>query len=270
MGASAENGLDRGLYYYGARWYDPTLGRFIQPDTIVPERGDPQGLNRYSYVNNNPVKYTDPSGHWAETLWDIANIVWDIHEVRRNPRSLANWGALALDVGAAVVPLVPGGVGMLVRGGKAVQRADKAADLIQHVDEVVEGIKEIGRVEQSLQALEESAPIIIGENMSRVEAYAKKVGGKTINDFLPPEGWSEAFNRQWIQQMIEEGRTILDVGPDFRRRFSRFIEGVRPDSPFYNLERKALQGYEKYMRVFERFSKFQGGVRGLPHEPFIR
>ncbi len=53
------------LYHYGARWYDPTLGRFIQPDTIVPDPADPQSLNRYAYVNNNPVRYSDPSGHAA-------------------------------------------------------------------------------------------------------------------------------------------------------------------------------------------------------------
>ena len=52
-----------GLYYYGARYYDPTLGRFIQPDSIVPEPGNPQSLNRYAYVNNNPLRYTDPSGY---------------------------------------------------------------------------------------------------------------------------------------------------------------------------------------------------------------
>ena len=40
------------------------LGRFIQPDTIVPNPGDPQSLNRYSYAANNPVRYTDPSGHY--------------------------------------------------------------------------------------------------------------------------------------------------------------------------------------------------------------
>jgi RHS repeat-associated protein len=51
---------ETGLYYYGARYYDPELGRFIQPDTIVPYPDDPQTLNRYSYVNNNPLKYTDP------------------------------------------------------------------------------------------------------------------------------------------------------------------------------------------------------------------
>ncbi len=51
------------LMYYGARYYDPVLGRFIQADTVVPGAGNPQNLNRYSYVNNNPVRYTDPSGH---------------------------------------------------------------------------------------------------------------------------------------------------------------------------------------------------------------
>ena len=55
-----------GLYYYGARWYDPELRRFIQPDTIVPEPRNPQSLNRYSYVYNNPVNYTDPTGHLGD------------------------------------------------------------------------------------------------------------------------------------------------------------------------------------------------------------
>jgi RHS repeat-associated protein len=54
---------ESGLYYYGARYYDPELARFISPDPIVPSPGDPQSLNRYSYVRNNPVKYIDPTGH---------------------------------------------------------------------------------------------------------------------------------------------------------------------------------------------------------------
>jgi RHS repeat-associated protein len=53
-----------GLYYYGARYYDPSLGRFISADTATPGDGfDPQGLNRYSYCRNNPIKYEDPDGH---------------------------------------------------------------------------------------------------------------------------------------------------------------------------------------------------------------
>jgi RHS repeat-associated protein len=54
-----------GLYHYGARMYDPYLNHWIQPDTIVPEPGNPQTLNRYAFVNNNPVNATDPTGHEA-------------------------------------------------------------------------------------------------------------------------------------------------------------------------------------------------------------
>jgi RHS repeat-associated protein len=52
-----------GLYDYHARWYDPFIGRFISADTIVPNPGNPQDFNRYSYVRNNPLKYVDPDGH---------------------------------------------------------------------------------------------------------------------------------------------------------------------------------------------------------------
>ena len=52
-----------GLYYYEARYYDAMLGRFISADTLVPNPEDPQALNRYTYVDNNHVRYTDPSGH---------------------------------------------------------------------------------------------------------------------------------------------------------------------------------------------------------------
>jgi uncharacterized protein RhaS with RHS repeats len=49
--------------YYGARYYDPVVGVFIQADTIVPQPGNPQSLNRYAYTLNNPLRYRDPSGH---------------------------------------------------------------------------------------------------------------------------------------------------------------------------------------------------------------
>ena len=52
-----------GLMDYRARFYSPRLGRFISPDSIVPGAGNPQAFNRYSYVNNNPIGYIDPSGH---------------------------------------------------------------------------------------------------------------------------------------------------------------------------------------------------------------
>ena len=57
------NMSDFGLMYYNARWYDPALGRFTSADTLIPEPGNPQSWDRYAYVRNNPLRYTDPSGH---------------------------------------------------------------------------------------------------------------------------------------------------------------------------------------------------------------
>ena len=64
-----------GLYDYGPRWYDPVIGRFIQPDSIVPEPANPQSLNRYAYVLNNPLRYTDPTGH-AECVEEECSLVF--------------------------------------------------------------------------------------------------------------------------------------------------------------------------------------------------
>ncbi len=52
---------DFGLMFYNARWYDSSLSRFAQADTVIP--GGVQGYDRYAYTNNNPIIYTDPSGH---------------------------------------------------------------------------------------------------------------------------------------------------------------------------------------------------------------
>jgi len=60
-GQREETGL--GLYDYGARPYAPALGRFISADTLVPNPGNPQSLNRYAYVLGNPLRLVDPSGH---------------------------------------------------------------------------------------------------------------------------------------------------------------------------------------------------------------
>jgi RHS repeat-associated protein len=52
-----------GLHFYNARWYDSSLSRFAQADTIIPSTQGVQGWDRFAYTNNNPVRYTDPSGH---------------------------------------------------------------------------------------------------------------------------------------------------------------------------------------------------------------
>jgi RHS repeat-associated protein len=66
---------ESGLDYFGARYYSSSLGRFMSPDWSVKEEPvpyaklpDPQTLNLYSYVENNPTTLRDPDGHCTDPL----------------------------------------------------------------------------------------------------------------------------------------------------------------------------------------------------------
>ena len=60
---SGENWDDTAdLQYLRARWYDPSVGRFINEDTYEGELTNPLSQNLYTYVHNNPLIYADPTG----------------------------------------------------------------------------------------------------------------------------------------------------------------------------------------------------------------
>ncbi len=58
-----ERDTESGNDYFGARYYASSMGRFMSPDDFGGHMEDPQTLNRYSYVGNNPLSRTDPDGH---------------------------------------------------------------------------------------------------------------------------------------------------------------------------------------------------------------
>jgi RHS repeat-associated protein len=75
-----------GLVHMNARLYDNQIGRFLSADTIIQAPNDSQSYNRYSYVRNNPLMYTDPSGHifgiggsikrqWNRSRYDVLGTV---------------------------------------------------------------------------------------------------------------------------------------------------------------------------------------------------
>jgi RHS repeat-associated protein len=192
---------DFGLYFYNARWYDPTLGRFAQPDSLIPEQSQgAQAWDRYAYVNNNPLKYTDPSGHWLETAWDILNIAWDIHEIRQDPGNLWNWGALVVDVGAALLPGVPAFAGVVSKGGRALARTDDILDMVRAVSwterfagaspEVMRGVERLAKLVENEQVPAQLRRGLAAE-LARAEEYFK------------------AGKLQAVEAVIESGRVDL-------------------------------------------------------------
>ncbi len=108
--------VETGLYYFKARFYNPAIGQFIQPDTLVPEAKDLQAYNRYSYVMNNPLKYTDPSGHgfwsWFKKLAGIF-----IGALIGTFLTVITAGALGPIMAAALGGLIGGAIGGGITGG---------------------------------------------------------------------------------------------------------------------------------------------------------
>ncbi|MEZ4767840.1 MAG: RHS repeat-associated core domain-containing protein [Caldilineales bacterium] len=234
-GQVIEQGL--GLHDYGARHYAQSLGRWIAPDTIVPSPSNPQSLNRYSYTLGNPLKYKDPDGHIIETIWDVANVVWDIYEITENPKSLLNWGALAIDVVAVAIPFVPGGVGAVVYGGKA---AKVGMEVVTHGDEVVDAARAAGHLGETAQTvlrftqvtsdvlpditrrfggdLVQAGREILPETLSgrRITAIGGKVTPEQLRALAEPgarvldmpQGWTLERNAEWIAEAIDGGDII--------------------------------------------------------------
>jgi RHS repeat-associated protein len=67
-GFTGHEHITGGLVNMNARVYDPELGRFLSADSVVPSIFFSQALNRYSYVDNNPLSLTDPTGQVPEIL----------------------------------------------------------------------------------------------------------------------------------------------------------------------------------------------------------
>jgi RHS repeat-associated protein len=130
---------ETGLYYYGGRYYDPEISRFISPDPFVQDPEDPQNLNRYSYVLNDPQGYTDPSGYFymGKGIGDrpfggsIFGAIFGaiVGFIAGGPMGSAMMGAvIGAAVGAAVAQISPtvmhameilGGIAMLFAGQPA-------------------------------------------------------------------------------------------------------------------------------------------------------
>ena len=147
------------LYDYGARPYDPLLGLFIQPDSIVPDPGDPQLLNRYSYVRNSPLNYVDPTGHDLMIVGgnggDLDIAIWQQWIVEYKGWSLEQWNKFhaiwnaAQDLDAKNVVLAAEGIGVFNWGGTTWTEADTNAHsetTISMIDELASqmaGMKDV-------------------------------------------------------------------------------------------------------------------------------
>jgi RHS repeat-associated protein len=178
-------------------------------------------------------------------------------------RTVAEYGLDGLLVVETVVNVVQFGVDPITDGLEVGTAAARAA--LIGGEEVAAESASVAVESAATAAESESVPVIVGENMRRVERYARKVGGTQINEWLAGRTWTPGLNDEFIAAMKQDGRDIVDIGPDFLRRRANRVDPTdgRPPSPIYGGERQQLLGYDRYSSVYQRWSKYQGGVPGF-------
>ena len=94
------------IIHMNGRIYDPTLGRFLQADPFIQYPNNSQSYNRYSYVLNNPLSYTDPSGYLSLNPFKVKSHykhglkvsgIWAAHKFTGKNPALHNIGITALN-----------------------------------------------------------------------------------------------------------------------------------------------------------------------------
>jgi len=251
-----------GLYDYKARFYDPTLGRFLQPDPIVPEPGNPQALNRYAYVYNNPLRYTDPSGHcpWcvviAKTLLQTAVDVGIDYLIARATgaefrlvHSLAVNAAVnvtTLGVGSTVAKLRHlGKLALLARhADEATEAAQALTQAARHADEAAEAIKAGEKAAQELTG--QWHHVLSNKIMQALEAHPTLHGLFDRNDLVVQaldeashrgyQAWHRAYDREVVKWLAENTQATREeflkflreiyARPEMRQRFPNALNQI--------------------------------------------
>jgi RHS repeat-associated protein len=117
-----ERDTESGNDYFEARYYSSTMGRFLSPDWSAKEEpvpyadlSDPQSLNLYGYVRNNPLSKTDPDGHWPD--WgDVGNFIAGVTNAWASD-NLAGAGRVDQSTEAGKLGAAVGDFGAAVQGG---------------------------------------------------------------------------------------------------------------------------------------------------------
>jgi RHS repeat-associated protein len=216
-----------GLMFYNARWYDPLLGRFAQADTLVPDPANPQSLNRYAYTLNNPLRYTDPTGHFA---WFVAvpvgaligagvtygfQVAANISQNGLNVQAFTqvNWAAVGGGAVAGAVGVATFGVGTAVLGtglagtvaagaisGAVAGQAAQATENVLSGQAVTEGLGEPGDIVRDAV-----------------------IGGVSAGVFKGVQSWRAA---RTALHYTQEGDEFIHYG--FARHAESFKGGIRP------------------------------------------
>lgn len=208
-----EKDVETGLSYFGARYLLTDYGTFGASDSVrvvnastgeinATVLADPQRLNLYAYGLNNPYRFVDPDGNWAEAVFiEGPSIAVGIHSFVQNIKG-GNYGDAAIDAGgiiadgaAVLAPGVPGGVGLGIKAkraskysGGAYGRLDRVPGIERH-HMPANSISPISRHKGSAIQMDKADHALTSSYRSSraAQAYRSKIAGMSPRDAMATE-----------------------------------------------------------------------------------
>ena len=217
-----EQDPESGLYYYRARYYDPTTGRFINEDPISYAGLD---LNLYRYVSNNPVNGTDPGGLWTKpahndlidhTFNENLNDYW----LPLRERKILEEGSARVDNRGAIDPLFANEHAMAREG----QTADQASAAInEFIDRQIQRAIDAPNRNAALAELSEALHTIMDRNSPlHTDDNGDPIPFTGIGtDLIPHAPWPNWYNREDIDDLTPEiyDRAVAEMRNAYDRVF---------------------------------------------------
>ena len=177
---------ESGLYYLNARYYDAANGCFTQRDTYLGELHVPASRNLYTYAAGNPIYYTDPTGHFWETFFDVVSFGFSLYEAIKEP-TVGNIAAAVFDAASIFVPFIAG-TGLAKAGMKTVDAADDIYDAYKTVDRTVDTINAVVDIGKTADKVHDALKISNAvDNASDIVSSAKR-GSKVIDKVTTTTG----------------------------------------------------------------------------------
>ena len=190
-----------------ARYYDPATGQFISPDTLVPNAADVLSYNRYMYARGNPLKFTDPSGHYCIPAINLGTTcasgggTWDKIQ-------------LSLDAAGLIEPTpISDGANALISAarGEGSEAGLSALGMIPYLGDLAKGAKYGDEVWAGLKLVERN-----------ILEWGASLGSATHKHHWSPQALHNDIRNKWGSQVTEE---ILQQTDPLIANFHRVVHG---------------------------------------------
>jgi len=237
-----------GLDYMQQRYYDPGIGKFLSAD---PVRASNAGANfhRYKYAANNPYRFTDLDARTERCPESDNRFCASSIQVNGSISTGTISSAASSGSRNSSQPAPQSGQPSQAQGfAPAIPKVIEAPVVNFRWISAVFARVSLWTAVLSLSGDTRKQPtVVIGENMGRVIPYAESFGLEYYRPVPAPESMWMANNRAWINEVMNQGKRIIDIGPSSwpRERYPKYPD---PSSDFYIMELDEIgkRGYPTY------------------------